>query len=253
MEIKPKENETLTPFIRGRINVIQSKDGYRFNIDSVLLAHFINIPDRLSSLVDLGTGNGIILLLLSLKYKKLQLYGVELQESLFSQAWRNLQLNNVRAQLFKGDIREIKRIFRPETFDYVVFNPPYHPPPEEHTADEKSIARYELEGRLKDFIKAGEYLLKPKGRLFFIFPATRLSEAIITAVEKNLQPKRYRFIHPTAGEPATHVLIECLKGGKPGGELVEKPLIVYDEPNKKVYTPEVEFILEKFYEGEKDG
>ncbi|WP_457638997.1 tRNA1(Val) (adenine(37)-N6)-methyltransferase [Persephonella sp.] len=253
MEIKPKEKETLTPFIRGRIQVIQSKDGYRFNIDSVLLASFVNIPDRPSSLVDLGTGSGIILLLLSLRYKNVSFYGVELQESLFSQAWRNIKLNNINAQLFKGDIREIKRIFRPESFDYVVFNPPYHLPPPEVKADEKSMARYEIEGSIKDFIKASSYLLKPQGRLFLIFPSSRLSEVVSLLKEKNIQPKRYRFVHPSVEEPSSHFLLEGVKGGRSGGEKVEKPLVVYDNPDKKLYTPEVEFLLEKFSEGAENG
>jgi len=246
MEIKPKENETLTPFLRGRISIIQSENGYRFNIDSILLASFVNVPDRDASLIDLGTGSGILLILLSLKYKKLNLFGIELQESLFSQAWRNLKLNNVKAQLFKGDVREIKRVFRPETFDYVVFNPPYHIPEKEVQPTERNIARYEIQGSIKDFIKASSYLLKNRGRLFLIFPVGRLSEVISLMIDKNIQPKRYRFVHPSIKENATHVLVEGIKGGNPGGETVEKPLIVYDNPDKKVYSPEVNFLLEKF-------
>ena len=246
MEIKLKDDEVLTPFLRGRINIIQSKKGYRFNIDSILLASFVNVPDRDANLIDLGTGSGILLILLSLKYKRLKLFGIELQESLFSQAWRNLQLNNVKAQLFKGDIREIKRIFRPETFDYVVFNPPYHIPEKEVQPTERNIARYEIQGNIKDFIKASSYLLKNKGRLFLIFPVGRLSEVLLLLKDRNIQPKRYRFIYPSLKENATHVLIEGIKGGNPRGETVEKPLIVYDNPDKKVYTSEVNFLLEKF-------
>jgi tRNA1(Val) A37 N6-methylase TrmN6 len=251
MEIQLKENEILTPFIRGRIQVIQSKEGYRFNIDSVLLASFVDIPDKKSNLIDLGTGSGIILLLLSLKYRNINFFGVELQESLFSQAWRNIHLNRVNAKLFKGDIREIRRIFKPETFDYVVFNPPYHIPEKEVEPTEKNIARYEIEGKLRDFIKAAGYLLKQKGKLFLIYPSTRLSSVISLLLERGIQPKRYRFIHPTKEEKATHTLIEGIKGGKAGGETVEKPLIVYEDPYKKIYTPEVEFLLEKFCEVEK--
>ncbi|SNZ03019.1 tRNA1(Val) A37 N6-methylase TrmN6 [Persephonella hydrogeniphila] len=250
MEIKPKENETLTPFIRGKLQVIQSKEGYRFNVDSVFLASFVNIPDRKSNLIDLGTGSGIILLLLSLKYKNINLFGVELQETLFSQAWRNIQLNKVKAQLFKGDIREIRRIFKPETFDHVVFNPPYHTPEKEVEPTEKNIARYEIEGKLRDFIKAAGYLLKQKGKLFLIFPSTKLSSVISLLIEREIQPKRYRFVHPTREEKATHILVEGVKGGKAGGEIIEKPLIVYEDPYKKIYTPEVEFLLEKFSEVE---
>ncbi|MBK3331564.1 methyltransferase [Persephonella atlantica] len=243
-----REEETLTPFLRGKIKIIQSKEGYRFNIDSLLLASFVKITDRPSKLIDLGTGSGIILILLGLKYKKVQLYGVELQESLFSQAWRNINLNNIKAQLFKGDIREIKRIFRPENFDYVVFNPPYHQPPSQVEKTEKNVARFEIEGKIKDFVKASSFLLKNGGKLFAIVPSSRFSEFITYLIEQNIQPKRYRAIHPTITENATHILVEGIKGGKTGGETVEKPLIVYEDSYKKIYTPEVEFILEKFCE-----
>ncbi|MDQ7056340.1 MAG: methyltransferase [Persephonella sp.] len=220
MEIK--EEETLTPFLRGKIKIIQSKEGYRFNIDSLLLASFVKITDRPSKLIDLGTGSGIILILLSLKYKKVQLYGIELQESLFSQAWRNIHINNIKAQLFKGDVREIKRIFRSESFEYAVFNPPYHQPPLDIEKTEKNIARFEIEGKIKDFVKASSYLLKNGGKLFAIIPSSRFSEFITSLIEQNIQPKRYRTVHPTIDESATHVLLEGIKGGKSGGETVEK-------------------------------
>ncbi len=246
MKIQIKNNETVTPFLRGKIQIIQSKEGYRFNIDSILLASFVKITDKPSKLVDLGTGSGIVLVLLGLKYKKINLYGVELQESLFSQAWRNIQLNSLKAQLFKGDIREIRRIFRSESFDYVVFNPPYHYPPPQVERTEKNIARFEIEGKIKDFVKASSYLLKNGGKLFTIVPTSRFSEVIDFLVQKKLQPKRYRAVHPTINENASHVLIEAAKGGKTGGETFEKPLIVYEDSYKKKYTPEVEFLLENF-------
>ncbi|NPA12787.1 MAG: methyltransferase [Aquificae bacterium] len=248
MEIKPRENETLTPFIRGKVKLIQSKEGYRFNIDSVLLASFVDLPDREFSVLDLGTGNGIIPILLSLKYKKIKLYAVEVQEGLFSQAWRNFQLNKTPVQLFKGDIREIKRIFKRETFDGVVFNPPYHPPPEGITEDEKSIARYEILASLKDFIRVSEYLLKPKGKLYFVYPVDRLSYALSLLLEKGFSPKVYRFVHPTVEEKATHFLLKAVKGGNTGGEVVQRPFIIYTDPKTKQYTPEVENLLENFGE-----
>ena len=248
MDYKPKDDETLTPFIRGKIKVIQSKTGYRFNIDSVLLAGFVNISNKKSKLLDLGTGSGILILLLSLKYKNLSFYGVELQENLFSQAWRNLKINNINGQLFKGDIREIKKIFKRESIDYVVFNPPYHKPQPDTKHTEKNIARFELESNIKDFIYAAEYVLKPNGKLFFIFPSTRLSEIILILLEKKIQPKRYRFVYPSLNENSSHVLIEAVKYGNPSGEIIEKPLVVYDKPDKKIYSPEVNFLLEKFYD-----
>lgn len=246
-----EENEILTPFIRGKVKIIQSKKGYRFNIDSVLLAAFINIPDKKSKLIDLGTGSGIIPILLSLKYKNVEMYGLELQESLLKQARKNFELNNVNGKVIEGDVRKIKEIFPAESFDYVVFNPPYHTP-QKVELTERSIARYEIEGKIKDFINAASYLLKNKGRAFLISPVSRFSEIVSCLLENFLIPKRYRFVHPTLEESATHFLIESMKKGKKGGEIVEKPLIVYKNPFKKIYTPEVDFLLEKFVE-EKNG
>jgi tRNA1(Val) A37 N6-methylase TrmN6 len=245
------ENEVLTPFIRGKVQIIQSKKGYRFNIDSVLLASFVNIPDKKSKLIDLGTGSGIIPVLLSLKYKNVEMYGFEIQDTLFNQAKKNFEINKVKGKVIKGDVKKIRDYFSPESFDYVVFNPPYHIP-QKPELTERSIARYEIKGKIKDFINAACYLLKNRGKAFFIFPAGRFSEIIFYVANKHLTPKRYRFVHPAIEENATHFLIEAMKGGKSGGEVVEKPFIVYQDPYKKVYTEEVEFLLEKFVE-EKNG
>ncbi|WP_457642547.1 tRNA1(Val) (adenine(37)-N6)-methyltransferase [Persephonella sp.] len=245
MEIKP--DETLSPFIRGKISIIQKKEGYRFNIDSVLLSSFPEITKRKGKIIDLGTGSGIILILLSLKYPDLQLYGIEIQQDLYDIAKRNAKLNNININLIKGDVKDIKNFFKPQSFDYVITNPPYFKSSfTKKDKEEIQIARYEITGKIEDFIKAGSFLLKDKGRFYMIYPSDRLSEIIQTLKKYKIQPKRYRFIHPSLQEKSTHFLIEAVKSGKEGGETVEKPLIIYDNPNIQKYSEEVKFLLEKF-------
>ncbi|WP_457622533.1 tRNA1(Val) (adenine(37)-N6)-methyltransferase [Persephonella sp.] len=245
MKLKP--DETLSPFIRGKIKVIQKKEGYRFSLDSVLLSAFPQITRKKAKIIDLGTGSGIIILLLSLRYPELEYHALELQEDLYDIARRNFSLNKLNVNLIKGNVRDIKKLLPPQSFDYVITNPPYFR--REFTRksiEEESLARYEISASIEDFVKAGSYLLKDKGRFYMIYPTERLSTVTRLVTENRIQPKRYRFIHPTVDEKATHFLLEGMRSGKEGGEIVEKPLIIYDKSNIKKYSKEVEFLLENF-------
>jgi len=236
----------LIPFIRGKIQLYQRKKGYRFSIDSVLLADFVRIKRR-GKLIDLGTGSGIIILLLALRYKNLEFHAVELQESLFEIAKENFMLNNVKVKLILGDVKSIKEFYEPNSFDYVVTNPPFHRVSiKEYTNEEIEIAKSERKASLEDFVKAAAYLLKSKGRLFIIVPSNRLSEAVLILDKYGLYIKRLRFIYPSIEDSATHFLVESLKDSKLGGEIVEKPLILYKEKRNKSYTEELERILNVF-------
>jgi len=99
---------------------------------------------------------------------------------------------------------------------------------------------------VKDFIKAGSYILKQKGKLFMVSPVSRFSEIIYHLKSNKLEPKRYRFIYPTIQEKATHFLVEAVKDAKEGGDIIERPFIIYENPKEKKYSQEVNFILEKF-------
>ena len=238
-------NQKPSPFIRGKIHLFQPEKGYRFNIDSVLLANFINIKNK-GKLIDLGTGSGILILLLNLKYKNIDYSALEIQDELYDIAKKNFELNSVKVNLIKEDVKNIKKIYQPNSFDYVITNPPYF---KEYKGENLSIkiARSEYIASIDDFIKAVKYLLKDKGRFFLVFPSSRLSEITYKLKKENLQPKRWRFIHPSLKEKASHFLVEAVKNAKEGGEIVEKPLIVYNNPQKRIYTDEVNYILEKFY------
>lgn len=235
--VQIEEDEDISPFIRGKISIIQKKKGYRFNVDSLLLVSFVNLsPSKV--VIDIGTGSGIIPLLLNLKIPKLKLYGLEVQESMFSLAKRNFILNSLNADLRLNDVKDVRNIFQSGFFDCVITNPPYF--------HQGSVERAQVLATFQDFVKAASYLLKNKGKFYYIFPVSRFVESLETVKKHRLQPKRIRFIHPSIQEKATHFMVECLKSGKEGGEIVEKPLIMYENPKEKRYTQEVWNLLENF-------
>lgn len=241
-EILIKEDEDISPFIRGKIRIIQKREGYRFNIDSLLLVDFLNIKSS-GKIIDIGTGSGIIPILISLKYKNLKLYALEVQENLFDIAKRNFQANNVNVQIALGNVKDVKKIYNHQYFDYVVINPPYFKEGNYKNIQEK-IARSEALAKLEDFIYGSWYLLKNKGKIYLINIIERFSETVSLLKKYNLQPKRYRFIHPSIKEKATHFLVEASKNAKEGGEIVEAPLIIYENPKEKKYTDYVWNLLE---------
>ena len=151
------EEETLDTILNGRLQVLQTKKGYRFTLDSILLAHFVFLKPRTRA-IDLGCGNGIILLIAAKRFPHVNCVGLEIQENLAALARKNTQLNGLdrSVEIFSGDARDIKNIFPTRSFDSVIFNPPYrklnsgriNPYPE------KAIARHEINGSLKDFLTA---------------------------------------------------------------------------------------------------
>ncbi len=241
-----KYNTELNEFIRGKIKLYQPKEGYRFNIDSVLLSSFISINKKTGTILDIGTGTGIIPLLLSLKYPNLKFYAIEIQDSLFELAKKNFNLNNLKVNLIKGDIKEYKKFFKANQFDYIVSNPPYFKQVSNTKKNEEiKIARYEIKLSIDDIFKASKYLLKDKGKLFLVFPSDRFTEIIEKSKNSKLELKKARFIHPDINDKSTHVLMEFIKGGKEGLN-IEKPLIIYSDKKNKIYTDEVNYILENF-------
>ncbi len=244
-----KENELVSsPFIRGKIQVIQKKSGYRFNLDSVLLASFAKLKNN-SKVIDLGTGSGILILLLNLKYRNLKFYAVEVQESLYEIAKKNFEINGVKVNLYLENVKNIKKIFENQSFDFVITNPPFFKKEMSKSKNiEIQIGKSEVKGSLEDFISASGYLLKNSGKLFLINNTSRLSETVFLMKKYKIQPKRFRFVHPTINENATNFLVEGIKGGKESGEIVEKPLIVYENPKEKIYTKEVNYMLNVFTE-----
>jgi tRNA1Val (adenine37-N6)-methyltransferase len=179
--------------------------------------------------VDLGTGCGILPLLLSQTTKPHSFVGVEIQKELAELANKNVRLNHLedRVWILQKDFRELKEAFPPGSFDVVLSNPPYrkYRTGRVNPAMDKAIARHEIRGTLEDLISIASYLLPPKGRCYLIFPALRTVDLLVVLRSQKLEPKRLQFVHPHIGEEAKFILSESIKDS--GVELkVMDPLIL---------------------------
>lgn len=233
------KDESLDAFHRGRILIRQKKRGYRFSLDAPLLADFIR-PRASDELLELGTGSGVIALLLSAR-RFAHLTAVEIQASLAGLARRNVRLNGLgdRISVLRADLRR----FRPgRRFDIVFSNPPYIPKSTGFLSaePEKSVAKHELKCDIQSVMRAASELLKPGGRACFVFPARRAEDFARAAEAAGLAVRRRRFVHPRSGEPANLFLAECRFGRGPLRELPR--LILRDAEGKD--TPEARAIFE---------
>jgi tRNA1Val (adenine37-N6)-methyltransferase len=230
--------ETTLDGIRD-IKIYQNKNGYRFSVDAVLLSSYADMRYA-RNIADLGTGSGIIGLLIARKYPKARVALVELQESLHGLALKNIAINHLedRVSAVLSDIRHLKDCFEPMTHDLVVSNPPFRKPTSGRLSDgqERAIARHELALKISDLAESASYLLKAKGRFFMIYHPERLLEAVDALRLFRLEPKRARFVHNDAGAESKIVLIEAVKEAKPGIK-IENPLFIYNPDGS--YTTEV--------------
>ena len=222
--------ETLDALFQGRLNLYQSRAGYRFSLDALLLAHFVGVRRGEQRVVDLGTGNGVIPLVLADLHPSITVTGIELQSQMAERARRNVELNGLqmRIQIRRGDVRRPEQMARGGSFDVAVCNPPYRPPQSGRLSAnaERQIARHEMKGGLSDFLRAGEYLLRAKGCMALVYPAVRCADLLTAMRQARLEPKRLRMVHSFAGAPASLLLVEGIKGGRSGAEVLA-PLTVY--------------------------
>jgi len=237
--------ETVDAFYRGRVQLIQSKKGFRFAIDAPLLADFVETRPE-DELCELGTGNGVIAVLLSLKPWK-HLTAVEIQPSLADLARRNVALNGLesRIEIVEADFR----IWRPgRRFDIVLSNPPYI---RKRTgflsaSAEKSIAKHEIACDIGEVMRAAAALLNPDGRAFFVYPAPRENDLRAAIAAAGLNPRTIRRVLPRPGAPPVLILVEagiCGEAPKDSpAERVMAPLILRDELGAD--TPEAQQIYE---------
>ena len=238
------EDESLDSFYQGRILVLQKKKGYRFAMDAPLLADFIRTKAA-DELLELGTGNGIISLLLSLKPLK-HITAVEIQETLADLARRNVRLNKLEDKIsaIRGDFRE----YAPgKKFDIVFSNPPYIKKKTGYLSAslEKSIAKHEIKCDILDVMRKTGELLKANGKAYFIYPAKRQEDLLRAAKKFGLKVRALRFIQPREGEQANLFLVECGFGA--GSLRTLRPLILYNK--RGGYTLEVR----KIFEGRRRG
>jgi tRNA1Val (adenine37-N6)-methyltransferase len=236
-------NESLDTLIDGKLRLYQSRNGYRFSLDALLLAHFVTIKAH-EQIVDLGAGNGTIALLLSQLYPTVSITALEVQAAMADRARRSVALNGVaeRVTVVSGDLRQARSLLAPSSVDAVVSNPPFRKPNSGRISPqrEKQIARHEIEGGLTDFLGAAVHVLRAKGRLALVYSAERAVELLAALRDAGLEPKRLRWVHSFAGDAALLVLAEAVKGGRSGVE-VAPPLVVYRAA--KEYSDEVAAIV----------
>lgn len=234
-----KPEERLDDLQRNGYKIIQHPSKFCFGMDAVLLSGFANVKPG-ESVLDLGTGTGIIPILLEAKTKGKKYVGLEIQEESADMATRSVQYNNLeeKVQIVHGDIKEASALFGKASFDVVTTNPPYMN--DQHGIKNpnlpKAIARHEILCSLEDVIREASFVLRENGRFYMVHRPFRLVEIITWMTKYHLEPKRMQFVAPYVNKEPNMVLIEGLKGGRSRIK-VEPILIVYKEPN--VYTDEI--------------
>ena len=239
MIIELKDEERLDDLQRNGYQIIQKKDGFCFGMDAVLLSGFAAVKPG-EKAIDLGTGTGIIPILLEAKYEGEHYTGLEIQDEVAEMAARSVALNHLeeKVSIVKGDIKEASRLFGAASFDVVTSNPPYMN--DAHGLKNpdlpKAIARHEVLCTLDDVAREAAKLLRPGGRFYMVHRPHRLIEIITALTKYKLEPKRMKMVHPFVDKEANMVLIEAVRGGKSRIK-VEAPIVVYREPG--VYTQEI--------------
>ncbi len=228
----------------GPLKFIQPKKGYRHGIDSVLLANFVEVLKHHKKLLDAGSGDGVISIILKNKFPFLKVTGIEIQEKLYRLSLENAKLNNLEIEFIHTNLFYIKNRFKQETFDIIVCNPPYYPKKNGRLCQskEKNLAKHEIFFNIDNFFKLCKYLLNPKGTLFLIYPQNRFIEILEKIKIAGLHLKRIRFIHNTINEPSNLILFEILKMNYKI-PIIDKPLIIYKSKDKKEYAEEVKRYL----------
>ena len=233
------EDERIDDLQRNGYRIIQKKKGFCFGMDAVLLSGFAQVKEG-EAAVDLGTGTGIIPILLEAKTKGKHFTGLEIQEEVAEMAGRSVRLNQLenRVDIVRGDIKEASRLFGKASFDVVTSNPPYMNDNHGLKNPElpKAIARHEVFCTLDDVCREASLLLKSGGRFYMVHRPHRLAEIITALKTYKLEPKRMKLVHPFVDKEANMVLIEAVRGGRSMMK-VEAPIIVYREPG--VYTREI--------------
>ncbi|MDL2225922.1 methyltransferase [Eubacteriales bacterium OttesenSCG-928-M02] len=227
-----RPGERLDDLQLDGLYILQDPGAFCFGTDSVLLADFCRAKaaDRV---LDLGTGNGILPLLLWGRYRTGSITGIEIQERMADLAARNFRMNHLPETIYciKGDYRAAREEIPANGFSLVVMNPPYYPLGGGKQAEmgEKALARHEVAATLAQSIAAAKRALQSMGRLCMVYPTKRLAELFGTLLEQNMTPKRLRLVQERVDKPADLALLEAVKGG--GMELRAEPTLVLKAPD----------------------
>ncbi len=224
----------------GNIKICQPKEGYRFSVDALILAHFINLK-RIKTIVDVGAGTGIIGIVLAKKYPEAKVTMIEIQPDISELAKESLRINKMenRIRVLCSDAKE----FNETGFDLIVSNPPFRRAGTGRISPKeiKALARHEISLTITDIAKIGQRVLRNRGRLCMIHLPERLTEIVRVMSRHGLEIKRLRFVHSKSDSEAKMVLVEAVKGGRVAVK-VDPPLFIYQINEHAKYTEEMERI-----------
>ena len=239
MIVNLKPEERLDDLQVNGYEIIQHPGKFCFGMDAVLLSNFARVKKKECAL-DLGTGTGIIPILLTAKTEGERFVGLEIQEESADMAKRSVLHNGLdsKIEIVTGDIKEAVEIFGPASFDVITTNPPYMIGQHgiANASDAKTIARHEVLCTLDDILRQSAKILRPGGRFYMVHRPFRLAEILSKMVELKIEPKRMRMVHPFIDKEPNMVLIEGIRGGN-SRMTVERPLVVYKEVG--VYSDEL--------------
>lgn len=230
------------------LKIVQVNDYFNFSLDSVLLANFVNLTPKVKNILDLGTGNAPIPLILSTMTKE-KIIGIEIQKEIYDLAIDSVKINNLENQIeIKNiDIKELLKYYKPESFDLILSNPPYFKKIESSIVNYnivKTNARHEVLINLEEIISISSKLLVNKGVFALVHRTERLAEIIEVLKKYRLEPKRIRFVYPKKNSESNLVLVEARKNTNLGLKVLS-PLIAHNDNSN--YTDEV---LKMFKRGE---
>ena len=241
-----KENERIDDLEYKGLKIIQNKDGFCFGVDSVLLSDYAKNIKKNSKVIDIGTGTGIISILLCEKTKLSKIYGIEIQEDVAEMASRSSKLNNLqdKFEVINKNIKDIFDILNPHEYDVVVTNPPYKKVNTgvKSIENKQLISRHEVECTLEDIIEKSSKLLKDLGEFYMVHRAERLVDIMCLLRKYKLEPKNIRFVHSKENEKPNLILVRAVRAAKEFLK-IDKPLIIYKENGE--YTDEILEIYDK--------
>lgn len=228
------------------LKLIQDPEGFCFGVDAVLLANFLEIKRR-AKVVDLGTGTGVIPLIIAGKSSATRIDGVEIQEEVAQMATRSVKYNGLedRVHIINADLNDATKVLEPNSYDVVTSNPPYMPNHKglKNDNDKKTISRHEVKCSLEDVIRVASKLLKQHGHFYMVHRPQRLVDIVCLCRDYGLEPKKLQFIHPNKSKKPNIILIKCIKSAKPELKLVD-PLYVYNEEDGQ-YSDQLKGIYAK--------
>lgn len=223
-----------------KMKIVQNTQMFNFSLDSVLLPNFVTINKNISNILDIGTGNAPIPLILSTKTKA-KITGVEIQKEVYDLALKSVEINKLENQIevINADINDFAKSCNPDTYDIIVCNPPFFKVNDEskfNSSDYKTVARHEVKLNLEQILNISRKLLKNNGIIALVHRPERLVDIITLMREKNIEPKKIQFVHPREDELANILLVEGMKNGNPGIKIMP-PLYTHLENGE--YTEQI--------------